>query len=375
MNRRRAIAAIAAAAVVVAQPRSAVGTVPSGVPVSPTLSVMPRSAWAGDSRPPTGPLYPEDVRFLLVHHTASFNGAEPIALMRSVYDFHTGPDKGWPDVAYNFFIDHFGTVWEARLGSLAGPVEASATGGSQGFAQLVCLLGDFTSVLPTDAALRSLNATLAWLADRYAIDTSADATVTFQSRGSNRWSAGTSVTTRTIAGHRDMSATACPGDTFYPYLADRVQTEVHQLRRIGSPQPTAPSTTPDAVASTTNAVPATLASTTAPLAATTSTSTSTSTTTSAPTTTRSESLDLDSSAGLLPAPAPSPSIGTAVDGGEPGASAAGDGGGGGLDLGEGLVAAGAVGAVVAAGWYAWGRVRDSDRQSGAPPTVPDAGDR
>ncbi len=34
-------------------------------------------------------------------------------------------------------------------GALAGPVDADATGGSQGFAQLVCLVGDFTAVLPT----------------------------------------------------------------------------------------------------------------------------------------------------------------------------------------------------------------------------------
>jgi len=43
-------------------------------------------------------------------------------------------------------------VWEDRTGSLDGPVMASATGGSQGFAQLVCMVGDFTRVLPTAVA-------------------------------------------------------------------------------------------------------------------------------------------------------------------------------------------------------------------------------
>ncbi|WP_158412217.1 peptidoglycan recognition protein family protein [Ilumatobacter nonamiensis] len=194
------------------------------------MTIQPRAVWAGDDRPPVGELRGEDVRFLLVHHTASANGADPIGTMRGVYDFHTSVEKGWPDVAYNFFIDQNGEVYEARAGSLAGPVEASATGGSQGYAQLVCLLGDFTAQNPTAPALASLNATLAWLADRYSIDTSDGAQTTFVSRGSNRWPEGSAVTASTISGHRDMSQTACPGDTFYPYLVANVQREVDALR-------------------------------------------------------------------------------------------------------------------------------------------------
>ena len=225
------------------------------VEVAPGLMIRPRNDWA-DGRVPTGRLAPEnDVRFLLVHHTASANGTDPITVMRTAYNFHTGPEKGWPDVAYNFFVDQFGEVWEAREGSLAGPVEASATGGSQGFAQLVCLLGDFTSVLPTPEALASLTATLAWLADRSQIDTRLGTTTQFVSRGSNRWSAGDNVVAQTISGHRDMSQTACPGDTFYPYLIANIAADVTALRTAGM----AASTT---VAPTT-AAPTTVAPTTA----------------------------------------------------------------------------------------------------------------
>lgn len=56
----------------------------------------------------------------------------------------------------------------------------------------------------------------AWLADRYAIDLTA--LVTFTSRGSNRWKRGAEVTTDPVAGHRDMSLTACPGDALYPLV-------------------------------------------------------------------------------------------------------------------------------------------------------------
>lgn len=198
------------------------------------VDVEPRATWAGDSRPYLGEPRNEDVRFLLVHHTAGPSEGDPIELIRQVHEFHTGADKGWPDVAYNFFVEPGGRVFEGRTGSLEQAVEVSATGGNQGYAQLVCLLGDFTNRNPTEAQLASLNGTLAWLANRYVLDTSPGATAGFTSRGSNKWPEGTQVTADIISGHREMSSTACPGDTFYPYLKDRVQAEVHAVR--GNPQ-------------------------------------------------------------------------------------------------------------------------------------------
>ena len=194
---------------------------PPAVPaleVMPGLSIFPRAAWGADL-PPRGPIYPETPQFLLVHHTASPNGyLNARDVIRSVYGFHTGPEKGWSDVCYQFYVGRDGDVWEGRAGALGGPIEADATGGSQGFAQLVCLLGDFTSVAPSSAALTATAKVLAWLADAYRFDTSPGATTTFVSRGSNRFKAGTVVTTPIIAGHRDMTYTGCPGDAFYPLL-------------------------------------------------------------------------------------------------------------------------------------------------------------
>lgn len=235
MSRRRALGLAGAAATAALLGRPDPAAAARAFQTGYGVAIEPRATWAGDSRPVRGELDSEEVEFLLVHHTAGSSEGDPIQLIRQVYDFHTGPDKGWPDVAYNFFIEPGGRVFEARAGSLQQAVEASATGGNQGFAQLVCLLGDFTSRNPTDAQLRSLNETLAWLADRYGLDTSSGATATFVSRGSNKWSAGTQVNAAIISGHREMSATACPGDTFFPYLKDRVQAEVDSLR--GNPQP------------------------------------------------------------------------------------------------------------------------------------------
>jgi hypothetical protein len=227
LTRREAIAGalIVGSAIAVAGGKATgvqaiIGPAVPPVEVLPGLSIYPRDAW-GANLPPKGPIAVETAQFLLVHHTASSNAYSSAAgLIQATYAFHTSAAKGWNDVCYEFFIGRDGDVWEGRAGALTGPVVADATGGSQGFAQLVCLLGDFTSQLPTDAAQASLVNVLAWLADRYAIDISAGATTTFVSRGSQRWSAGTVVTTNTISGHRDMSFTACPGDAFYPMLPD-----------------------------------------------------------------------------------------------------------------------------------------------------------
>ena len=201
------------------------------VQVMPALFVLPRDAWGADL-PPKSAIQAESVQFLLVHHTASSN-TYPLAgardVLRATYAWHTSPAKGWPDLCYEFFVDHDGVVWEGRAGALGGPVRADATGGSQGFAQLVCLVGDFTTADPTQAMIDSLIKVLAWLAIRYGIDTAPGATTSFVSRGSQRYASGVPVTTPTIAGHRDMSYTGCPGDQVYFHLDD-LRTQVHAQR-------------------------------------------------------------------------------------------------------------------------------------------------
>ncbi len=223
--------------------------------------IHPRADWAGN-RAVTGELVAEDdVRFLLVHHTASTNGYGPGQVAEQIqgfYDFHTGPEKGWPDVAYNFFVDRYGGIWEGREGSLAGAVRGDATGGSQGFAQLCSLIGNFQEGPVTAEQQASLTQLLAWLAERHGIDTTPGATVTFVSRGSNKWPAGQEVTAHTIAGHRDMSLTSCPGDLAYALVPETLPAGATTLRAEAT---AATSTTAGATVPPTASVPS---ATTAP---------------------------------------------------------------------------------------------------------------
>ena len=256
--------------------------------------IQPRDVWGADLQP-TGPMEleaPGDVRFLLVHHSASPNGYaadRSIGYVRSFYNYHTSDAKGWPDVAYNFLVDEHGQIFEGRQGSLDSPVRGDATGGSQGYAMLACFIGDHQEVVPTAAAQSAMVALLAWLAGTYQIDPSPGATAEFISRGSNRHPAGSLVVTPTITGHRTMSHTTCPGDRAFPLVRDSFPQQVSML--LGSASASIPSTT-------------TAVTETSP---TTSTTTAPEVTTSAPTTTISETPATETATGSSPSesvPAP-----------------------------------------------------------------------
>lgn len=251
------------------------------------VAINPRSSWAVD-RPPKGSLSSEDVRFLIVHHSASRNGhsgADAPAILRSFYDYHTSPEKGWKDIAYNFLIDADGGIWEGRAGSLAGPVAGDATGGNQGYSQLVCIIGDYNSAQPSAASHSSLVALLAWLADRHEVSTAPGAQISFTSRGSNLHPVGSEVVTPTITGHRTMSRTSCPGANLNTYVVGSLTADVEAARSGSIPSPSPPPPTSTTAPPTTLSSTTSTTSTTTPATSTTSTIFPTTTTTAAPKTT------------------------------------------------------------------------------------------
>ncbi|HHU39295.1 MAG TPA: hypothetical protein GXZ45_08460 [Propionibacterium sp.] len=216
----------------------------AATPVEPP-PIRPRSDWAGDLAP-TGRLEDEDaVRFLLIHHTLTPNTdtAEQIpGRLQSIFRFHTSAERGWHDVAYNFFVDPFGTIWEGREGSIDRPMMGDATGGSQGFALLCCFIGDFTTEVPTPSAMNAMVHLLAWLASREGLTLEGEVSVT--SRGSSKWPKGVGITTEQIAAHRDMSATECPGDALYPLVSSELLPRARtMLTAPPTPVPT-PTMTP-----------------------------------------------------------------------------------------------------------------------------------
>ena len=93
-------------------------------------AIMPRSAWAADGWAydtpgcQNGPSYADNVQAVVVHHTVTSNNYaqdEVDDLLRAIYHAHVRVN-GWCDIGYNFVVDRFGTIWEARTGGVDQPV-------------------------------------------------------------------------------------------------------------------------------------------------------------------------------------------------------------------------------------------------------------
>lgn len=153
---------------------------------------------------------------LLVHH--SFSPGNDVtdwpAAVRGVWNFHVN-SNGWSDIGYNWLIDPKGVIYQGR----AWVDSNDNTQGAHfcGFNRQtmgVCMLGDFNSITPTDAALRSLVRLLAYRASANAINPRGLAFHESSSRNLNN-----------ISGHRDGCSTDCPGGMLYaqlPTLRNRV---------------------------------------------------------------------------------------------------------------------------------------------------------
>ena len=180
----------------------------------PKPLITSRTNWGcpdGQGNPRSTPSY-TSVTHLIVHHTAGSNtSSDWPAVVRSIWNFHIFTN-GWSDIGYNYLIDPNGVVYEGRGGgdNVLGAHFSCQNGGTMG----VSLLGTFTTVQPTMAALTSLKEVLSWKADQRNIDPAASS-----------YHAGMRETLANISGHRDgngltqsCGATECPGGMLYPLL-------------------------------------------------------------------------------------------------------------------------------------------------------------
>ncbi|HVM14747.1 MAG TPA: S-layer homology domain-containing protein [Egibacteraceae bacterium] len=182
--------------------------------------IISRAEWGADESLRSGnPSYAARVRMGVLHHTASSNDytqAEAPGVLRAIYRYHT-VNLGWSDIGYNLLVDRFGTVYEGRAGGVeSGVVGAHARDWNTGTFG-VSVIGCFDSTacaginggggaLPA-AVEESLVELLAWKLDVHSINV--DASIDMNG-----------ATKPTLTGHRDVGATACPGDLFYAKLGD-----------------------------------------------------------------------------------------------------------------------------------------------------------
>jgi N-acetylmuramoyl-L-alanine amidase len=184
--------------------------------------IIARAAWAQGHAPPSHvPLY-GTVKLAFVHHSETPNGygaGEVPSILRAIFAYHRYV-RGYFDIAYNFAIDEFGRIWEARAGGVDLPVIGAHAGGYNQESTGMVVLGSFMDVVPSAAAIGALEQLLAWklslhgvpVLGRVTVEVAPDATFYTPFRP------GAHVPLPRVAGHRDGDQTSCPGTAFYARL-------------------------------------------------------------------------------------------------------------------------------------------------------------
>jgi hypothetical protein len=185
---------------------------------SDRLSIINRDEWGADE---SLMFWDDDmehkpIKQIIIHHTAGNDNSplDPAAVMRGIYYYHT-VTNAWGDIGYNYVIDQYGNVYEGRKGGL-GVVAAHAYGSNSGSVG-ISVLGNYVDVTPSSNSIDGLVNTIAYVS--YQTGLKLDGKV----KANNK-------TIDVISGHRDVQATACPGEKFYqmlPQIRQKAQTLVN----------------------------------------------------------------------------------------------------------------------------------------------------
>ncbi len=209
-----------------------------------------RFDWGADESIRTSDRSYAAMQIMTVHHTATQNDdPDPDARVRAIYEYHVRTNR-WDDIGYQALISEDGTVYEGRWSGSDSPSCLTAAGTGWEFGHLttepgsemvtgahtggyntgnfgVALLGTLTDVAPKPAARGALVEYLAELAQRHGIDPE---TQVLYDNGTN------AKTVWTVSGHRDFSATECPGGVLYDDLPS-IRSDVKAAAGGSEPAP------------------------------------------------------------------------------------------------------------------------------------------
>ncbi len=215
--------------------------------------IIARAAWARGHAPPRHAPEYGTVKVAFVHHSETPNGYGPgqvPSILRSIFVFHRYV-RDYFDVGYNFAVDAFGRIWEARAGGIDQAVLGAQAGGYNFESTGIVVLGSFSAAAPPPAALGALTALLAWKLALHGVPALGRVPVLVSADGASYtpYAPGSHVSLPRIAGHRDGDQTSCPGDALYarlpairPRVAALAGSPAHLT--IAAPVPAQPSGTP-----------------------------------------------------------------------------------------------------------------------------------
>ncbi|WP_231639705.1 N-acetylmuramoyl-L-alanine amidase [Mycobacterium sp. Marseille-P9652] len=156
-----------------------------------SAALLCRDAWGARPARPGGKAH--TITRMTLHHEAVVLGDNRNAPghLRSDQRYHQD-DHGWVDIAYHVGVDRDGNIYELRSTAIAGD---TATDYDTTGHFLVLCEGDFDQEAVTEAQLQGAALAFAWAAQ------------TFR------------VASGTLAGHRDLAQTSCPGANLYTHLS------------------------------------------------------------------------------------------------------------------------------------------------------------
>ncbi|QDB79097.1 hypothetical protein FE251_06725 [Georgenia wutianyii] len=209
-----------------------------------TPSVVSRSGWGADESKMTWTPKPVALKAAIVHHTAgtnSYTQSQSASIVRGIYNYHA-VSRGWGDIGYNFLVDRWGRVYEGRKGSLTAatgtmPVGAHAAPFNTGSVGL-SVMGDYTTTGVPAAAMNALADVVAWQFGPAGLSAT---------EASGMISPGTSARPQgqnlgRVFAHRDVSATACPGDDIYSRMGWLARAADARIAAAGPQLPSTPTT-------------------------------------------------------------------------------------------------------------------------------------
>jgi hypothetical protein len=184
--------------------------------------IIARSAWARGHAPPRHAPEYGTVKLAFVHHSVTANGYGPgqvPSILRSIFVYHRYV-RGYFDIGYNFAVDAYGRIWEARAGGIDQAVIGAHAGGYNAKSTGTVVLGNFAAVAPPPAALAALTGLLAWKLALHGVPVLGRVRVVVSADGApyTAYAPGSHVSLPRIAGHRDGDQTTCPGDALYARL-------------------------------------------------------------------------------------------------------------------------------------------------------------
>ena len=176
-----------------------------GAPAT-SADLLCRDAWGAQPARSGGRAH--TITRMTLHHEAVVLGDNRNAPARFRQDQHYHQDQlGWIDIAYHVGVDRNGNIYELRSTKIAGD---TATDYDTTGHFLVLCEGDFDQEAVSEAQLHGAALAFAWAAQNFA------------------------VATDTLAGHRDLAQTSCPGANLYAHLSSGdLKRRINELLAAG----------------------------------------------------------------------------------------------------------------------------------------------